>query len=217
MPDNTLPQIPGLEPETGFETRLPSPDLGPQDGTIDSIRFHRSSFGNPDGVMVEVQDHAGNGRAWRINLGGKFPKYGAIDCKRLAAAVRGLTFDDPRALALSPAEVASMYGPSNPFHGARIRFEAFEADKVNAKTGKRYVNVRVLGPATGAPAVTHAPAARSAPVAPAPAPAAPPPPPAPPVAPAAPVGPPAGWYAFPAGDLRHGTHYYDASGAIRPV
>jgi hypothetical protein len=213
MTDNTtLPQIPGLDGNTGLDTRLPSPDLGPQDATIDSIRFHRSSFGNPDGVMVEITDGAGNGRAWRINLGGKFPKFGAIECKRLAAAIRGLSFDDPRAAALSPEEVASMYGPSNPFKGAKIRIEPFEADKVNVKTGRPYVNVRCLGPATGAPAVTHAPAARSAPVAP-----SPPSPPAPPVAPAAPVGPPAGLYAFPAGDPRHGTHYYDASGAIRPV
>jgi hypothetical protein len=215
MTDTSLPQIPGLDDSTGLDTRLPSPDLGAQDVRIDLIRFHRSSFGNLDGVMVEVTDHDGNGRAWRINLGGKFPKFGATDCKRLAAAIRGLAFDDPRAAALSPAEVASMYGPTNPFKGAKIRIEAFESDKANPKTGRRYVNARVLGPATGAPAVTHAPTAAPAPAFQAPA--APPPPPAAPPAPAAVQGPPAGWYAFPVGDPRHGTHYYDASGAIRPV
>jgi hypothetical protein len=214
MTDTALPQIPGLDDSTGLDTRLPSPDLGPQDVRIDSIRYHRSSFGNLDGVMVEVTDAEGNGRAWRINLGGKFPKFGATDCKRLAAAIRGLAFDDPRAAALAPAEVASMYGPTNPFKGARIRIEAFESDKINPKTGRRYVNARVLGPATGAPSATHAPTAPTAPAAASPAPGAPPPPPAP--APA-PQGPPSGWYAFPAGDPRHGTHYYNAAGEIRPV
>jgi hypothetical protein len=211
MTDTSLPQIPGLDDNTGLDTRLPTLDLGPQDVRVDSIRYHRSSFGNPDGIMVEVTDHEQNARAWRINLGGRFPKFGATECKRLAAAVRGLAFDDPRAASLAPAEVASMYAPANPHKGARIRVEAFENEKINPKTGRRYVNVRVLGPATGAPAATHAP---TAPAAASPAPAAPPPPPAP--APV-PQGPPPGWYAFPAGDPRQGTHYYNAAGEIRPV
>lgn len=205
MTDPNLPSIPGLDDNTGLDMRLPPLDVGIQDVRIGSIRFHHSMMGNPDGVMVEVFTGSDSLRAWRINLGGRFPKYGATDCKRLASAVRGLALDDPRAAGLTAAAVASMYGADQPYKDAMIRVEAFATEKVNAKTGRPYVNVRVIGPSAGA-----------APVAPAAA--APPPTPAAPVTPPpVPIGPPAGWFEFPAGDPRRGVSLYNAAGEIRPV
>lgn len=209
MTNANPPTIPGLGDDTGLDTRLPPFDLGRQTITIDSIRYHQSSFGNPDGIMTEGVQDDGSVRAFRINLGGKLPKYGAIDAKRLYTAAKGVRFDDPAAAAITAAEVMSMYAANNPMRGRRIEIEAFDSDKINPKTGRPYRNVRVIGPgAAGGAPPSAIPSA---------APAAPPPPPPPP-APAAPApaaGPPAGWFEFSPGDPRHATHYYNAAGETR--
>lgn len=191
---SNAPIIPGLNDQTGLDMRLPDLDVGEQDVTISTTYHHKSAIGNPDGVNVEVLDHAGSGRGFRINLGGKFPSYGARDCKRLYCAGMGLDLDGERAAATPAAEVQRLVDGSDPIKGKKIRVLCREADKVNAKTGRKYRNVTVLGPATG-----EAPKLETRTAAPAPAPAA------------------VDWYDFPASDSRHGREQYNASGATRTI
>lgn len=201
--------IPGLTDDTALDTRSPYPDLGIGIGRLESTTLHQSEVGGDPGLRVEVTTPDGSVRGWRINYTKdiKAKKFGPIETKRLFVAAKGLELDDPNGLAFTAEQVGTMISPAQPCRGAWIRFETTLAEKINPKTGKPHVNVRVLGPAKAPDGVALAPVS-----APAGAGAAPPPPPPPPAP--APSGPPAGWYALDAGHAMAATHWYNATGYL---
>ncbi len=200
-----------------------APELGNHRVKFVSMREHKSQKGSGNGIIVTVLQ-AGEERGTRIQLGGKFPQYGIRDVKAVIAAIEGKTGSDGTIAALDYAGMKPYFSDVDRkgWGSAEIEIEVFETDKVNPKTGRPYVNMRVfklgslanlgvipasrVGAAVAAPAAAQAaPVALAAPVAP----AAPPPPPAPVVAPA----PAEAWYPLTAGDPRGKEYRVDGAGA----
>lgn len=189
----------------GLDARTPPPPLGDHVAEIVSIRSHNGIAG--PGILIDVTTGpAATPGGWRIQLGGKFPAYGIRDAKFLLAACEGWAKDDPRAVWADAPELRAMMADPTPYKGRKIRILVTEDTrpdkttgqvKIDKATGRPYVRVQPF-PLDGAAPLVASPAA---------------PPPAPPAA----SGPPAGWYAFPPGDPRHGTHYYRADGAIAQI
>ena len=213
---NPNPQpVPGYDPLAGAagvsaSSRSPSCPLGRSRATIVAIRAHNGAdSGAGPGTLVDVEID-GNPCGWRIQLGGKWPKYGIKDMKRLLAACMNLSEHDPRITAADAPELRAMQADPTPYAGREIMVDVFENLKPEATTGRPKIDK-----ATGKPYLTVIPSAidgtgtitggsptSSAPAAPPPVPATP----------RAPAGPPAGWFECPEGHPNRGTHWYNASG-----
>ena len=214
---------------TGGEYTGRSPELGNHRVGYVSMREHRSEKGSGNGIIVRVMQ-AGEERGFRIQLGGKFPQYGIRDVKAVIAAIENTTGSDPRIVAMDYAAMKPYFSDVDRkgWGVGEIEIEVYEADKVNAKTGRPYVNARVfkvgslgnlgvvLPSRVGAPAPAQA-TAPAAPVAAAPPPAPSPPPaaqaPAQPPPPPAPVAAPEPWYPLASGDPRGREYRVDGAGA----
>lgn len=211
-----MQQIPGYAAQsplgampTDLSLQAPDAPLGRHVVMIESTRWHQSTQGKSDGIVVEAKHPTEGQCGWRINFprGVKAAKYGPTKAARLAMALSGVALDaDP---ALGAVMYRDMLGATQPARGRWIEIDVRQGNEKADSPGEFYTEVAVIGPAsapTGFESSASPVAPPSAPVAPPPAPAAPPP---------APVATfPEEVFDFPAGDARFGSQKYGRSGAV---
>jgi len=152
--------------------------------------------------------------SWTTQIDGQWGKIGMGETKLVIGLLCGMTPEEIDADPEIESKMEAAVAADNPHKGKLLRTEAWEHKTRNSTMTKHSwapVDPADLARAQGASASVASPtpaaSAASAPAAPA-APAAPP---------AAPPAIPDGFFAFPAGDPRHGTHVYNAAGEIRPI
>jgi len=190
----------------GFDRRLPRLPLGLQPVSLVALTYHQGTGGNGILVSVLLEGREAEGpKGWRIQLGGKFPKYGKRDTKEVTAAIEGLPLTDPRAMALDTPDALKIIRNPTAFKGRRFLVNVTESGRSDVKTGIPYLDHRPMAHESGA-----APVVATTPTAPAADPTPPPPP-----ASAAPADDGGPWFDFKASDPRAGRRQYNRAGAQR--
>lgn len=221
-------QLPGSLAGMGdvdTEGRAPQPEPGSYVARIIDMRFHKGKA--DDGVRFSYMLPGDKIRGHRASLkvDPRFAvNYGKRDVKRAVAALMGFVDSDPRAKALTDADIAAAIGPAQSCAGKIVRMEVAQGKPNPKKPGEFYMNVSFFpaqpGDEAKAPgesavkaAISEAAAQETATPPTPPAPASPQAPPAPP----APSGDGGPWFALPASDPRHATHVYNAKGDVKPI